>query len=655
MAPLIHRTLMLSAAIVPLTASLVLGQYRIDNGSANDANNRIGSGGYNDSRLDPRRVDARIGGLAGNYIVTGNVTGGREFRGNVPYTNQYAFRGALGSADFDPFIRDSSGIGQIRGGYGANGAINPQPFFGGQTVATPPGFVRSQAANGTFVPTRPTQVLPNDGRTDYGGASRSVVTQSLIDSRQQYGNGDVPPSNAAPYAGQNAAAVNSPLQLSEFTTLARQRRDLFGTANTANRADSAADVQNNRLPGGPTNPFDVNRRPDAQDNTNSTTPDANDNRAPNADRIDSQPVPDDNAQPGDTGQSLTRRPAARVGALQNNTQYAALRDRLDQAHGNLRNNGNSNDANGPRQTIGGPINSQTVNAGGGVSTGQSRSTTKLPGTQSPDSQTPDSQTPDAAAADDTNAAANNAATGNGTTGDRPATNLPTGNRATGDQPAGASGADDESPKPVAGPDTTPPDTLNLPRPGGNAPAAKPMAASPVLIKSLAMGVKDQKLAKMLSQAEEEMRAGKFGSAIDTYEHAEEVASDDPLIFMGRSIAELGGGYFRNAEVHLRQAFAADPSLLYAKFDLRAMIGDDRLNQLAAKLGDVANANEKDPGPLMLLGFIYYNGGMEGRAARALDMAQLRANGKDKEVDALRKTWALDTPADTENAGNTENK
>lgn len=627
MTTLLRRTLLLSAAIVPLATSLASAQYRVDNGSARDANNRIGSGGFNDSRNDGLIIDRRSVGAAGNYVVTGNVTGGRSFRGNLGYTDASAFRGRLGSSDFDPFVRDSTGVGQIRGGYATNNGLTPQPFFGGRTVAPPPGFVRSQINNGTYVARTAPPILPNDGRADYGGVSRGAITQSLIDNRQQYGNAGFAPTTGTPFDGSTLnPSSNSPLQLSEFTTLARQRRDLFGAATNEDGTP--------RNPGridAPSNPFQTGtQRPAAEDPNDPNAPGGiNDNRAPNAAPIEARPTPDADAQPGNTGQDLSRRPAERTGALANNSQYAQLRDRLEAARGSTKND--------PRQTVGGPINSQPVGAGGGVSTGQGRMTTPTPTVGSAPSDTANP------GARPTDGMPGGVPAGDRPT-DRPAGERPTGERTT-DRPTGDRTANDPTDIPQAGTSdaAAPKDNLNL-SPDGKPAEVKPVPTDPVTIQTLSMGVKDQKLAKVLTLAEEQMRAGKFGSAIDTYEQAEEIASDDPLVFMGRSIAELGGGFFRNAEVHLRQAFEADQSLLYAKFDLRTMLGDDRLNQLATKLGDVANQNANDPGPLMLLAFIYYNGGMEDRAARALDMAQLRAGGKDKVVDSLRRTWSLSAPA-----------
>src|SRR3954454_12292712 len=63
-----------------LNAHDALAQQRVNTGNARDANNRIGSGGYNDPAGNNR---GQYVGVTGNDIVLNNVTGGKGFRGNV--------------------------------------------------------------------------------------------------------------------------------------------------------------------------------------------------------------------------------------------------------------------------------------------------------------------------------------------------------------------------------------------------------------------------------------------------------------------------------------------------------------------------------------------------------------------------------------------
>src|SRR4051794_34422296 len=89
----VKRNLLLavSGAVLGLSATAE-GQYRVDNSRALDSSNRVGASGYNDAfqwQQAPNLNQINNG----NQIVTGNVTAGREFRGFVPYSDPYAFRG----------------------------------------------------------------------------------------------------------------------------------------------------------------------------------------------------------------------------------------------------------------------------------------------------------------------------------------------------------------------------------------------------------------------------------------------------------------------------------------------------------------------------------------------------------------------------------
>src|SRR6185503_1763622 len=82
--------LLLAAAALALP-SLAFAQGQIDAGRSNDASNRVGSNGRNDSYIHINRYSNTILNN-GNQVVTGNVTMGREFRGGVGYGSPYAFR-----------------------------------------------------------------------------------------------------------------------------------------------------------------------------------------------------------------------------------------------------------------------------------------------------------------------------------------------------------------------------------------------------------------------------------------------------------------------------------------------------------------------------------------------------------------------------------
>src|SRR5690349_13169319 len=91
--------LLAAIAAVPLAGVPASAQYqREQDGNALDGNRRVGDDYRNNTRAG-YRIDNRITIIdrpTGNQIVTGNVTGNRQFRGNVGYTDPREFRGNTG-------------------------------------------------------------------------------------------------------------------------------------------------------------------------------------------------------------------------------------------------------------------------------------------------------------------------------------------------------------------------------------------------------------------------------------------------------------------------------------------------------------------------------------------------------------------------------
>src|SRR4249919_3143994 len=82
-----------AGAILAALPTLAFGQGQIDAGRSNDASNRVGSGGRNQAGVNSTYGNNSYIIKNGNQIVTGNVSQGREFHGNVGYTDPSAFRG----------------------------------------------------------------------------------------------------------------------------------------------------------------------------------------------------------------------------------------------------------------------------------------------------------------------------------------------------------------------------------------------------------------------------------------------------------------------------------------------------------------------------------------------------------------------------------
>lgn len=115
------------AAVAAMGLPAAAQQRAGGDGRAHDANQQVGSGGTN-------RVEGQVDYSSRNDLMTGNVSGGRGFRGGVDYTAPGEFRGNLGSDQlFDfragslqssPSITDAQRQRSVLGGVGGVGSIS---------------------------------------------------------------------------------------------------------------------------------------------------------------------------------------------------------------------------------------------------------------------------------------------------------------------------------------------------------------------------------------------------------------------------------------------------------------------------------------------------------------------------------------------------
>ena len=112
----------LAAGVIAVLAGVAAGQVRqLRYGGALDANYLIGSGGVNSVRQANRAID-------GNLYVTGQVTGGFQFRADVGYVGPDQFRMDVPSAGLGDFVRGSAGLDRILSGrmYGPSTFFSPE-------------------------------------------------------------------------------------------------------------------------------------------------------------------------------------------------------------------------------------------------------------------------------------------------------------------------------------------------------------------------------------------------------------------------------------------------------------------------------------------------------------------------------------------------
>jgi hypothetical protein len=578
-----------AAAAVPLfvTAS-AHGQYRVgQDGRALDANNRIGSGGNN-----PNDSTKRVGEvLNGNDIVTGNVSGGKQFRGQIQYTAPNEFRGNTAGVNMDNFIKQSSG--------GTNGpdmrlAQDAKPFYGSRAVVKPPGYVETNS--GVYIPPA---YIPPQPRSDtrVGAVDLSNPNVVLAQPGELLLAGQVDPTAGQTYITASPTAGIRSVNASDFSGMTTNTQyNPVGTRldqNAIERMRGELNREAGDITGGGQPSQESKPAPGAQP-VNSALPGAT--------AIQQQPVLQANAsKPVDTavnaaaaggvGQGIQNRVTSIPAPEKQSALYAQL---LKQYQESL---------NNPQMT----------------DEERARYVAQLQGQAKKDetaAATPDSKTPNVPQPPDASAGA---ATPGAADGKKP--------------------TDGKKPIDAKKPDNTP----ALVKQQSTTPeVAREMAAKkqPIKSTSLSEGMKSKQLAEVLQGAEQMMRDGKFTAALDKYDDAERVVPNNPLVNLGRANAELGASYYARADQHLRDLFTNHPELLVAQYDLTAMLGEQRLQTLVRDLKEISKKDQREPRPLFLLSYIAYNTGHENDAAAYLDLADKRTGGSDPFYQLLRKHWTL---------------
>ncbi len=583
-----NRLLMfaVSAGSVVLLANRTQAQFRAgSDGHAFDANNRVGSGGVN----GPGRGSE--GGVSGNDIVTGNVTGGRQFRGGVDYTDPWAFRGDIAGRGVDSFIRDSSGVPTAYAP--AFSSDQPRAFYGDSRGVVAPVGSAKLGFTGAYVGT--SLQSSNPYSSSLVQAQTDVIQSNRIGSTQVVGYDQSLNSSVLALPGSldsSAPNMQSVLLATPLTGVMQLNGQNSGdnfildrylatrlpgeslpqdiSNATIQRMQQDLQVQSDTVTGQPLNPPITDNSLNGSGNAgkksgNGSQPGANGpiqssplngSQSISSDPLNpainpQQPLDSQGAAPESFRRSLTVPPARQ------SSQYAELRKRLDK-----------------------------YNADHGITDEEANRQFRL----------------EQHALAQANPAAGQKNTAGGTT--RPA-----------------------NPGQVA----------------ENPIAPEKENGPPVKITSLAAGVKAKGLHDLLAAGEDLMREDKFASAILKFNDAEKVAPNNPLTALGRAHAELGAAYYGKAEADLRRVVAVDPALLMGQFDLSAVMNAQRLAYVQKDLKDLAAKDTRSERPWFLLAYIAYNTGDSAAASQYLDEAQKRTMANDRVIQLMKSHWALSTP------------
>ena len=237
-------TAALLAAALAITPAQ--GQVQVQDGAGLDANQQVGSGGYNQSG---QRVDYRTR----NLLITGNVAGGRAFQGSIGYTAPGSFQGSLGSDSLFNFRRDSVFSAPSAGGFGYRASQ-----VGDRVVVTRPSdnLTGYRVTGGNNLNTR-TAYDPGAGVVTFRQAGGGLVAVTGFNSPESLQN-----------TGSSLGLVQTPsgiisVDASPLTGIRYNPLDAAAPAQTQPELDAPEDT--------PTRPTDPNSE-ETETNTDLTDP-----------------------------------------------------------------------------------------------------------------------------------------------------------------------------------------------------------------------------------------------------------------------------------------------------------------------------------------------------------------------------------------------
>jgi tetratricopeptide (TPR) repeat protein len=623
-------------AAVPAFLQPAHAQNRIDtSGRALDANNQVGSGGYNLQNNNPvANYQTYQNAIATNNIGNGFAFHGRTVGGynlGVGYTDPFAFRGLLPGQGVDQFVANSSGVPTMANPSASSSKFAQSPnigltYYGAMNHSAPPPGYETGTYGFNYTPSEPVTQSPQDtriGAINYSGTSE---TQIIPKPNELLLPGPVDTSANPPTQAQQLLAA-SPLygmrswqgaqnvQMSSTTNSAWQpgwsqtplQQGFAPNLSTSLNQDRISEMQQELVNGSGSNSTTGGGSAATSNGAasfNSTqlqplTPGGENSgfgqTLPPVLSNDSQ-LPANNLTPqaGDVSTSQSNRqylsPAALPPPGLQSAQYALLQQQYQAYTGT--HNMTDQEANQRFQQILKlrDIANKNAEQGGNVF--------------SPAAPTP--------------AANPNVVPGP----DQPA--IPPLKPSLHAGPAQANPKDQLKPG-----FTTMPSNL-----GGFGVAAAP----PVAIDSYATGIKAKGLANLISSAESMVQKQQYDKAIGTFNEAIDVAPNNPMILLARANAELGGGYFAQANADLHLSIAQDPAILMGQYDLQKHLGPERLKSLISDLKEISQASKDDAMHAFLLAYVYYNSHHVGQAADWLAIADHRSNGEDPAIVQMKKSW-----------------
>lgn len=565
-----------------LASTPALGQTQVQDGGAHDANQQVGSGGYN---RPAEQVDYR----ARNLLITGNVGGGRGFQGNIDYFGEGEFHGSLGSDDLFNFRRDS---------------IYSTPGLGG---------LQAQGYGDRVIVTRPTTSIPGYRV----GSGYNLAARSSFD-----------PSSGVLTFRQDTGALVSVTGINDPDRIAATTQSL-GMIQTP---QGLVSIDASPLTGVSYNPLDVNTGGRLIPNRTDNKPASEDLVDPR-DIIPTKPLDGSIDTPGTGSDDLLNLPedplSVALGMQMQSAMQLSLAGRVD-------NNIPNDQAQQIRQQLFGRAEQLLNKADPASPTGnpydkivadilaQSKGEQVQP--PKPEDQNPqDPQVDNRPRWQQILEQPEQAVMDTKRKSREIAIRLSLG------MVDEQGNVDFEEKLPQIDPDSELGKLLkdldyDLPR-----------------VNTFA-GVDENRLNTMLTRGEQELKAGRYTIAESIYRQVLREGTEQPLANAGLVHSQMGAGMIRSAAFNLRSLFSEHPELIALRYDDKLLPDNERLQWLQGRLLKEINDNNPGADPGLILAYLGYQLDAKPLIEFGLNVAETEAP-RDPLMPILRRIWLEDEDAD----------
>jgi hypothetical protein len=156
------------------------------------------------------------------------------------------------------------------------------------------------------------------------------------------------------------------------------------------------------------------------------------------------------------------------------------------------------------------------------------------------------------------------------------------------------------------------------------------------------GSTEDRFNELVSSAEQSLRAGEYFLAERRFTRAIRIVPDHPLASAGMVNAQIGAGVYLSAAITLRHLLTQHPEMIDSRYDKQLLPRDDRIETAVANLRQRIDRGEDRSESGLLIAYLGHQTDRKHLVEEGLG-AMLSANARDPLARLLQDVWLRDDP------------